>query len=201
MVPNPMNILTCRKISAPSNMAELICRITGCGTSSQDFWKAVVSQSMSRSVEKRIYELNWLIPTRGVVGAGPIVAPGPAGRHADDQITSKKAEVGMEVETAGTIDAAGAAGAEGAGAPDVGKKRGRAPAKTAAPAAPAASAASAVPAARDPLAEMRTAEEMLQDIFDGKGGKGAKGAKERRSAGEGVEGVVLFETVHYKRIF
>ena len=56
---------------------------------------------MSRSVEKRIYELNWLIPTRGVVGAGPIVAPGPAGRHADDQITSKKAEVGMEVETAG----------------------------------------------------------------------------------------------------
>ena len=75
----------------------------------------------------------------------------------------------MEVETAGTIGAdgaAGTAGAEGAGAPDVGKKRGRAPAKTAAP------------AARDPLAEMRTAEDMLQDIFDGKGGKGAKGAKE-----------------------
>ena len=173
---NAMNILTCRKISAPSNMAELICRITGCGTSSQDFWKAVVSQSMSRSAEKGIYELNWRLTTQIANGAAPIVRPGGGGgtirdRHGDPQITSKKAEVGMEVDSAGTT------GAESAGAPDVGKKRGRAPAKTAAPAAPAASAA-VVPAARDPLAEMRTAEEMLQDIFDGKGGKGAKGAKE-----------------------
>ena len=120
---------------------------------------------MSRSAEKKIYELNWDVPTQVRGGAGPIVVAGGGAnqRHADDQITSKKAEVGMEVGTAGTI---GAAGAEGAGAPDVGKKRGRAPAKTAAP------------AARDPLAEMRTAEDMLQDIFDGKGGKGAKGAKE-----------------------